>query len=96
MEGVGTLPGKDANKFRQLVKHYESKNFKKAIKIADKLLEKFPTHAETLAMKGLVLSYMNRKEDALAFAKKGLMLNLKSGMCWHTLGLIHKGERNWE
>lgn len=37
--------------FRQLVKFYESKQYKKAIKAADAILKKFPEHGETLAMK---------------------------------------------
>lgn len=45
------LPSKEAALFRQLVKLYESKQYKKAIKSADQILKKFPDHGETLAMK---------------------------------------------
>jgi peptide alpha-N-acetyltransferase len=45
------LPCKEAAAFRQLVKLYESKQYKKAIKAADQILKKFPEHGETLAMK---------------------------------------------
>lgn len=45
------LPSKEAGLFRQLVKLYESKQYKKAIKAADQILKKFPDHGETLAMK---------------------------------------------
>lgn len=45
------LPSKEAALFRQLVKLYESKQYKKAVKAADQILKKFPEHGETLAMK---------------------------------------------
>jgi hypothetical protein len=46
------LPTKEAGLFRQVVKYYEGKQYKKAIKAADTILKKFPDHGETLAMKG--------------------------------------------
>lgn len=45
------LPTKETGLFRQVVKFYESKQYKKAIKAADQILKKFPEHGETLAMK---------------------------------------------
>jgi hypothetical protein len=36
---------------RSVVKFYESKQYKKAVKSADQILKKFPDHGETLAMK---------------------------------------------
>lgn len=45
------LPSKESGLFRQVVKFYESKQYKKAIKAADQILKKFPEHGETLAMK---------------------------------------------
>lgn len=51
--------------------------------------------AETTSMKGLILAAMDRKEEAFDLAKKGLTLCLASHVCWHVLGLLHKGERNY-
>jgi hypothetical protein len=45
------LPSKETALFRQVVKLYETKQYKKAIKSADQILKKFPDHGETLAMK---------------------------------------------
>lgn len=45
------LPAKETGLFRQVVKLYETKQYKKAIKAADQILKKFPEHGETLAMK---------------------------------------------
>jgi hypothetical protein len=50
------LPPKEQALFRSVVKHYENKQYKKAIKAADAILKKFAEHGETLAMKGLTLN----------------------------------------
>jgi hypothetical protein len=52
------LPKRESDLFRQLVKLYEQKQYKKAVKCADTILKKFPKHGETLAMKGLTYNYM--------------------------------------
>jgi peptide alpha-N-acetyltransferase len=71
------LPKKEADIFKNVVKHYEMKQYKKAIKQADIILKKFPNHGETLAMKGLTLNYMNKKEEAHALVKQGLMNDMR-------------------
>lgn len=68
------------------MKLYESKQYKKAIKAADQILKKCPDHGETLAMKGLTLNYMDKKEEAYDLVRKGLRCDLKSHVCWHVYG----------
>ncbi|KAJ3000017.1 hypothetical protein HDV02_000969 [Globomyces sp. JEL0801] len=51
---------------------------------------------ETLAMKGLFCSHLDRKEEAHENIKKGLRLDIKSPVCWHVYGLLHRGEKNYE
>jgi len=62
------LPKKEADLFKNVVKHYESKQYKKALKAADAILKKFPTHGETLAMKGLTINYQNLSSSPAASA----------------------------
>jgi tetratricopeptide (TPR) repeat protein len=71
------LPKKEADIFKNVVKHYEMKQYKKAIKQADSILKKFPNHGETLAMKGLTLNYMGKKEEAHALVKEGLRNDMR-------------------
>ena len=71
------LPKREADIFKNVVKHYEMKQYKKAIKQADTILKKFPKHGETLAMKGLTLSYMSKREEAHALVKEGLMHDMR-------------------
>lgn len=57
------LPSKEQSVFKQVVKLYELKQYKKALKAADQVLRKFPEHGETLAMKGLTLKFLDKKEE---------------------------------
>ena len=78
-------------------KFYEDKQYKKGLKEADKILRspKFCEHGETLSMKGLILSCMERKDEGYEFARRGLRNNLRSHVCWHVFGLMHRADRNY-
>uniref|UniRef100_A0A7S2ZBR2 Uncharacterized protein n=1 Tax=Rhodosorus marinus TaxID=101924 RepID=A0A7S2ZBR2_9RHOD len=91
-----SLPSKEQSQFRQLVKFYETKQYKKAQKTADGILKKFPNHGETLAMKGLVLNSVSKKEEAYELVKLGLKNDLKSHVCWHVYGLLYRSDRLYE
>jgi len=76
------LPKKDQDTFRQLVRQYETKQYKKGIKSADSILKKFPRHGETLCMKGLILNCMSKgteqRDEAIGMVKLGLMNDMRS------------------
>jgi hypothetical protein len=46
-------------------------------------------------MKGLILNCMERKEEGYEFARRGLRNNLRSHVCWHVFGLMHRSDRNY-
>lgn len=58
-------------------KLYERKDYKKGLKAADAILKKFPTHGETLAMKGLTLNALGKKEEAHDHVRRGLRADLR-------------------
>ncbi|KAH3764695.1 N-terminal acetyltransferase A complex auxiliary subunit NAA15 [Pelomyxa schiedti] len=89
------LPAREDALFKSLCKHYEAKAYKKALKAADQILEGFPTHGETLAMKGLVLSCDGKKTEGLELIKLGLKNNMSSHVSWHVYGLYHRAEHNY-
>eukprot|EP01107_Rhizomastix_libera_P016497 TRINITY_DN6914_c0_g1_i4.p1 TRINITY_DN6914_c0_g1~~TRINITY_DN6914_c0_g1_i4.p1 ORF type:complete len:737 (+),score=241.04 TRINITY_DN6914_c0_g1_i4:13-2223(+) len=90
-----TLSGREASLFQSLLRHYENKENKKALKTADEILKTVPDHGETLSMKGLIMSFEGEKDEGLATIKKGLMKNMKSHVCWHILGIYHKTAMNF-
>jgi peptide alpha-N-acetyltransferase len=71
------LPKKEHDLFKSVVKHYETKQYKKGIKAADNILKKFPNHGETLCMKGLTLQCMGKKDEAIVLVKQGLMQDMR-------------------
>ena len=71
------LPKKEQDLFKSVVKHYETKHYKKGIKAADNILKKFPNHGETLCMKGLTLQCMGKKDEAVVLVKQGLMQDMR-------------------
>ncbi|CAE7579771.1 NAA15 [Symbiodinium sp. CCMP2456] len=89
------LPAKDQAVFRSIVKFYETKQYKKGLKAADSILKKHPDHGETLCMKGLTVSYLDRKEEAYELVRKGLKCDLKSHVCWHVYGLLYRQDRDY-
>ncbi|KAI9912420.1 hypothetical protein PsorP6_005219 [Peronosclerospora sorghi] len=90
------LPAKESALFRSIVKHYETKQYKKGLKAADAILKKYPEHGETMAMKGLTLNCMGRKDEAYEFVKNGLRHDLRSHVCWHVFGLLYRSDRNYK
>lgn len=93
--GVSTLPQKEANLLRKLFKFYETKQYKKGIKQANQILEKFPDHPETNSLKGLFLYLTDSQEEGQKLAKNALMKNFKSELCWHILGIINRNQRKY-
>mmetsp|Transcript_19765 Transcript_19765/g.39382 ORF Transcript_19765/g.39382 Transcript_19765/m.39382 type:complete len:916 (-) Transcript_19765:49-2796(-) len=116
------LPKREADLFRDVVKYYESKQFKRGLKAADMILKKFPDNGETLAMKGLTLNGMansrvsnissggrstvqsleeiraqmkDKKKEAQELVKAGVMNDMRSHVCWHVYGLLHRSNRSY-
>lgn len=85
----------DNTNTRQIAKYIETKQYKKAIKASDAILKKQPGHGETLCMKGLTLSYLDRKEEAYELVRKGLNSDVRSHVCWHVYGLLYRQDRNY-
>ncbi|KAF8582555.1 N-terminal acetyltransferase A, auxiliary subunit [Ramaria rubella] len=90
------LPLKEQTLFKELLSLYESRTLKRALKTADQILKKVPDHGETMCMKGLVLTHMNRKDEGMELVKKGLVFDMQSHICWHVLGIIKKADRSWD
>ncbi|KAF1859666.1 hypothetical protein Lal_00010250 [Lupinus albus] len=90
-----SLPPKEANLFKLIVKSYETKQYKKGLKAADAILKKIPDHGETLSMKGLTLNCMDRKSEAYELVRQGLKNDLKSHVCWHVFGLLYRSDREY-
>ncbi|KAM3927115.1 LOW QUALITY PROTEIN: N-alpha-acetyltransferase 16, NatA auxiliary subunit-like [Leptodactylus fuscus] len=95
---VVTLPPKENNLFKRILKCYEQKQYKNGLKFCKMILSnpRFAEHGETLAMKGLTLNCLDKKEEAYEFVRKGLRNDVKSHVCWHVYGLLQKSDKKYD
>eukprot|EP01104_Vermistella_antarctica_P016821 TRINITY_DN5822_c0_g1_i1.p1 TRINITY_DN5822_c0_g1~~TRINITY_DN5822_c0_g1_i1.p1 ORF type:complete len:958 (-),score=309.01 TRINITY_DN5822_c0_g1_i1:36-2831(-) len=96
MVGPVVLAAKEAVLYKTLAALFEQKKYKKALKNADQILKKYPTHGETLAMKGLVFNNLDKKEEAYDLVRRGLRHGLTSHVCWHVYGLLYRSDLNYD
>ncbi|CEF66695.1 N-alpha-acetyltransferase 16, NatA auxiliary subunit [Strongyloides ratti] len=92
------LPSKELGIFRKIVKNFELRQYKNALRCAKQILEKqqYANHGETIAMKALILDNMGRYSESLDLAKKGVSSDIKSYLCWHVYGLVSKTHRKYD
>ncbi|OWF46600.1 N-alpha-acetyltransferase 15, NatA auxiliary subunit-like [Mizuhopecten yessoensis] len=92
------LPPKENNFFKRILKCYEQKQYKNGLKFAKQILTnpKYSEHGETLAMKGLTLNCLGRKEEAYDHVRRGLRNDLRSHVCWHVYGLLQRSDRKYD
>lgn len=89
------LPKREQDLFKSVIKNYETKQYKKGIKSADNILKKYPKHGETLCMKGLILNCTGKKDESISLIKLGLMNDMRSHVCWHVYGILHRTNRDY-
>jgi len=90
------LSTREGNLFRQVVRNYEDKQYKRGLKAADQILKKHPKHGDTMAMKALILNAQGKTEEAFALGKEALTVDMKSHICWHVYGLLYRTNKNFE
>lgn len=90
------LSTREGNLFRQVVRNYEEKQYKRGLKAAEQILKKNPKHADTMAMKALILNAQGKTEEAFALGKNAVELDFKSHICWHVYGLLYRTNKNFD
>ena len=90
------LSTREGNLFRQVVRNYEDKQYKRGLKAAEQILKKHPKHGDTMAMKALILNAQGKTEEAFALGKEALTVDMKSHICWHVYGLLYRTNKNFE
>ncbi|XP_051561366.1 N-alpha-acetyltransferase 15, NatA auxiliary subunit [Myxocyprinus asiaticus] len=93
-----TLPPKENALFKRILRCYEHKQYRNGLKFCKQILSnpKFSEHGETLAMKGLTLNCLGKKEEAYELVRKGLRNDLKSHVCWHVYGLLQRSDKKYD
>ncbi|XP_033327720.1 N-alpha-acetyltransferase 15/16 isoform X1 [Megalopta genalis] len=98
MPSSNPLPPKENALFKRILRCYEHKQYKNGLKFAKQILSnpKFNEHGETLAMKGLTLNCLGRKEEAYDHVRRGLRNDLQSHVCWHVYGLLQRSDKKYD
>ncbi|XP_032687524.1 N-alpha-acetyltransferase 15, NatA auxiliary subunit [Odontomachus brunneus] len=98
MPSSNPLPPKENALFKRILRCYEHKQYKNGLKFAKQILSnpKFSEHGETLAMKGLTLNCLGRKEEAYDHVRRGLRNDLQSHVCWHVYGLLQRSDKKYD
>ncbi|XP_040274397.1 N-alpha-acetyltransferase 15, NatA auxiliary subunit [Bufo bufo] len=93
-----SLPPKENALFKRILRCYEHKQYRNGLKFCKQILSnpKFAEHGETLAMKGLTLNCLGKKEDAYDLVRRGLRNDLKSHVCWHVYGLLQRSDKKYD
>uniref|UniRef100_A0A3B4AT79 Uncharacterized protein n=1 Tax=Periophthalmus magnuspinnatus TaxID=409849 RepID=A0A3B4AT79_9GOBI len=92
------LPPKENALFKRILRCYEHKQYRNGLKFCKQILgnPKFAEHGETLAMKGLTLNCLGKKEEAYDLVRRGLRNDLKSHVCWHVYGLLQRSDKKYD
>ncbi|XP_023685420.2 N-alpha-acetyltransferase 15, NatA auxiliary subunit-like isoform X1 [Paramormyrops kingsleyae] len=95
---TAVLPPKENALFKRILRCYEHKQYRNGLKFCKQILcnPKFTEHGETLAMKGLTLSCLGKKEEAYDLVRRGLRNDLKSHVCWHVYGLLQRSDKKYD
>ncbi|OTA99846.1 hypothetical protein M426DRAFT_324834 [Hypoxylon sp. CI-4A] len=90
------LSAKENALFRQVIRNYEDKQYKRGLKAAEQILKKNPKHGDTMAMKALIINQQGKTDEAFALGKEALTADMKSHICWHVYGLLYRHQKNFE
>lgn len=99
MTTANHLPLVHQNNFKNAAKQYDNKEFKKALRSVEKILDSYPDHADSLALKGLLLKSIKPEdpEEAYRFIKLALKYSEnKSFMAWNVYGSMKKEDCDFE
>ncbi|KAJ2639036.1 hypothetical protein GGF44_002724, partial [Coemansia sp. RSA 1694] len=93
---ISELPHKEQALFRSALKLYEVRQYKRGLKTCDQILKKVPNHGETLAVKGMFLTNMERKEEGYEHIKRGIDISPRSSISWHVYGIVNRSDQKYE
>lgn len=89
------LSSKEDVAFREALKLYDSKQYKKALKLVEQNLKKSSNHAESLALKGCISYFIGSKQEADLYVRKGLARAPTNHLVNHLAGIYFRNVENY-
>ncbi|GAA6062023.1 hypothetical protein JCM10212_005456 [Sporobolomyces blumeae] len=90
------LPKHEAELFRQVLGHYEAKEYQDGLDKAEQILKNHPDHGESLCMKGLFLCCLDQRPQGYEEIKRGVANDQGSHIVWHVYALAFRADKRWE
>ncbi|CAI5759957.1 unnamed protein product [Candida verbasci] len=99
-KGIPIISNKEDANFREALKLFDSKQYKKALKLIDLNLKKNSNHAESLALKGnLILNLPangeNKESDSLSYINKAIAKDSSNYLVDHLIGIYYRSKENY-
>lgn len=99
---ISTLPKKESNYIKNVIKSYDERNYKKALKQLEKTIKTFGIKDEYQILKNLLEISKDsnmpepKAEELIKNTRRLLMKKLKSGFNWHCLAIMYKTRKNYK
>eukprot|EP01128_Nolandella_sp_AFSM9_P005705 TRINITY_DN2819_c0_g1_i1.p1 TRINITY_DN2819_c0_g1~~TRINITY_DN2819_c0_g1_i1.p1 ORF type:complete len:863 (-),score=225.22 TRINITY_DN2819_c0_g1_i1:41-2581(-) len=95
---VSKLPQSLQAPFKSILRFYDQKQYKKALKACELILKQFPTHGETLCQKGMVIGEMSEDkwEEAFRLVREGIRNDVRSHTSWQIAGIMYRKQGNYQ
>ncbi|GBE60210.1 tetratricopeptide repeat-containing protein, putative [Babesia ovata] len=92
------LSAKDKAAFKNMMELYNQKLYKKGLKIAEELVNKYPKHGEAISFKALFMTQTDpsKYDEILAIAREAIRNDLNSSHCWYILGRVYKMKKQYK
>ncbi|GAA5981699.1 hypothetical protein JCM5350_000459 [Sporobolomyces pararoseus] len=90
------LPPKEAELFREVLSHYESKEYTQGLDKVETILKLKPEHGESLCMKGLFLCCTDKKPQGYELIKQGTEKDSASHIVWHVYAIALRADKRWQ
>ncbi|KAF7455839.1 tetratricopeptide repeat-containing protein, partial [Cryptosporidium felis] len=98
IQSLVALSTRDQQQFKTIVQLYDQRIYKRALKLAETMLKKYPKQGDLLSMKAFILGALHpdskdkRRTEAYECAKEAIKHNIKNPMSWHCLGTLYRND----
>ncbi|KAK6588628.1 hypothetical protein RS030_3475 [Cryptosporidium xiaoi] len=89
---------RDQQQFKNIVQLYDQRIYKRALKLTDVMLKKYPKQSDLLSMKAFILGALHsdindsKHKEAYEYAKEAIKMNMRNSMSWHCLGTLYRSD----
>lgn len=94
-KGQPIIASKEDGSFREALKIYESKQYKKSLKLTEAILKKNSNYADAYALKALLLHFLNEPVESEIYVEKAIAKNPDSPIINHILGILRRNQLNY-